>query len=68
MIRIARPKARTLAMVALPVVAVAITVPTVAIAVGESATPCSGAASTTAEIYRVTTGAVTARPTATDVF
>lgn len=33
MIRIARPKARTLAMVALPVVAVAITVPTVAMAV-----------------------------------
>lgn len=34
MIRIARPKARTLAVVALPVVAVAITVPTVAMATG----------------------------------
>ncbi|MBA3742925.1 hypothetical protein [Sporichthya sp.] len=56
MIRIARPKARSLAIVALPVVAVAITVPTVAMAVDpEPATVFKGCLFD-GEISRVTTG------------
>lgn len=55
MIRIARPKARTLALVALPVVAVAITVPTVAMAL-ENSTTFKGCLTGDGELYKVTVG------------
>ncbi|HUR74662.1 MAG TPA: hypothetical protein VMZ00_10325 [Sporichthya sp.] len=53
MIRIARPKSRTLAMVALPVVAVAVTVPTVAMATAGSPDVFKGCLTSSGDLYGV---------------